>query len=71
MAVNESRSMNNDLREGITDGMVKKATPDRGGDLFDINAASIVRSSLSQDLYDAVAGANPAQPSAGARTTSL
>lgn len=71
MAVNESRSMNADLREGITDGMVKKPTPDRGGDLFDINAASIVRSSLSQDLYDAVAGANPAQPSAGSRTTSL
>lgn len=71
MAVNESRSMNNDLREGITDGMVKKATPDRGGDLFDAHCATAVRSALSQDLYDAVAGANPAQPYAGARVASL
>lgn len=31
MAVNESRSMNADLREGLTDGVVKKLTPDRGG----------------------------------------
>ena len=31
MAVNNSRSMNADLQEGMTDGMVKKATPDRGG----------------------------------------
>jgi hypothetical protein len=71
MAVNESRSMNADLREGITDGMVKKVAPDRGGDLFDAHCASAVRSALSQDLYDAVAGANPAQPYAGARVASL
>jgi hypothetical protein len=71
MAVNETRSMNEDLREGITDGVVKKATPDRGGDLFDLNSASAVRSSLSQALYDPVAGANPTQPYAGSRTTSL
>ena len=31
MAVNETRSMNADLREGLTDGVVKKSTPDRGG----------------------------------------
>lgn len=31
MAVNETRSMNGDLREGLTDGVVKKLTPDRGG----------------------------------------
>ena len=31
MAVNESRSMNADLRAGLTDGVVKKRTPDRGG----------------------------------------
>jgi len=71
MAVNDSRSMNNDLREGITDGMVKKVAPDRGGVLFDAHCASAVRSALSQDLYDAVAGDNPAQPYAGARLTSL
>ena len=56
MAVNESRSMNNDLREGITDGMVKKATPDRGGDQFDSPSAQAVKSSLSKDLYDPMAG---------------
>ena len=31
MAVNETRSMNADLREGLTDGVVKKLEPDRGG----------------------------------------
>ncbi len=31
MAVNESRSMNADLREGLTDGVVKKVAPNRGG----------------------------------------
>lgn len=31
MAVNETRSMNADLREGLTDGSVKKDAPDRGG----------------------------------------
>lgn len=71
MAVNETRSMNADLREGITDGMVKKVAPDRGGDLFDAHCASAVRSSLSQALYDPVAGNNPAQPYAGARVASL
>lgn len=33
MAVNESRSMNNDLRRGATDGKFKNLTPDRGGDV--------------------------------------
>lgn len=31
MAVNETRSLNGDLAEGLTDGVVKKLTPDRGG----------------------------------------
>jgi hypothetical protein len=31
MAVNETRSLNRELAEGITDGVVKKLTPDRGG----------------------------------------
>ena len=31
MAVNESRSLNGDLEEGISDGSVHKRTPDRGG----------------------------------------
>jgi len=32
MAVNESRSLNADLQEGLTDGIVIKRTPDRGGE---------------------------------------
>jgi len=31
MAVNDSRSMNADLQQGLTDGRVKTLTPDRGG----------------------------------------
>lgn len=31
MAVNEARSMNNDLKEGANDGKFKSLTPDRGG----------------------------------------
>lgn len=31
MAVNETRSLNGDLAEGISDGVVRKACPDRGG----------------------------------------
>lgn len=33
MAVNESRSMNRDLRLGATDGKYKSLTPDRGGEV--------------------------------------
>jgi hypothetical protein len=71
MAVNETRNMNQDLREGITDGMVKKSTPDRGGDLFDGHCADGVRAALSRELYDPVVGRNPAQAYAGARVASL
>jgi len=53
--------MNADLQEGITDGMVKKASPDRGGFPNDDMDAGAVRSALSRDLYDTVAGPNPMQ----------
>lgn len=33
MAVNDSRSMNRDLRLGARDGMFKSLTPDRGGEV--------------------------------------
>jgi hypothetical protein len=33
MAVNESRSMNNDLALGAKDGKFKSLTPSRGGDV--------------------------------------
>jgi len=31
MAVNESRSLNEELGEGLTDGLVRKLNPDRSG----------------------------------------
>ena len=33
MAVNESRNLSVELRNGITDGSVKKQAPDRGGEV--------------------------------------
>lgn len=33
MAVNDERSMNRDLRLGMTDGKFKSLTPDRGGNV--------------------------------------
>jgi hypothetical protein len=33
MAVNDSRSMNQDLKLGARDGAFKSLTPDRGGDV--------------------------------------
>lgn len=69
MAVNESRSMNADLREGITDGMVKKPNPDRGGFPNDNADAGSVRATLSEELYDTVPGANPMQGYHAARLT--
>lgn len=39
MAVNDSRSMNRDLRLGATDGKFKSLTPDRGGDVDPTGAA--------------------------------
>jgi hypothetical protein len=52
MAVNQSRSMTMDLFEGISDGVVKKLTPDRGG-LQDSREAAIVKSDL-HEMYDAL-----------------
>jgi hypothetical protein len=66
MAVNESRSLNGDLREGISDGVVKKATPDRGGDQFDARSAQAVKSALSKDLYDPMSGMT--EPAAARQT---
>ena len=33
MAVNSSRSMNEDLQHGINDGVFKSLSPDRGGEV--------------------------------------
>lgn len=52
MAVNESRSMNADLREGITDGVVKKVNPNRGGTPNDDFSMQTVYDGLDSSLYD-------------------
>lgn len=51
MAVNQSRSMTMDLMEGISDGVVKKTTPGRGG-FQDDREAAIMKSNL-HEIYDA------------------
>jgi hypothetical protein len=52
MAVNETRSMNADLREGITDGVVKKVAPNRGGTPNDFASARCACGVLHGPLYD-------------------
>lgn len=52
MAVNESRSMNRDLKMGATDGKFKSLTPDRGGEVE--MTASAVRSHELQLQYNIV-----------------
>lgn len=52
MAVNESRSMNAELREGITDGWIKKIAPNRGGDRKDFAESAMMMNNLSNELYD-------------------
>lgn len=49
MAVNESRSMNNDLRLGVTDGKFKSLTPGRGGEVETANVT--VRAQVLQPQY--------------------
>jgi hypothetical protein len=49
MAVNDSRSMNRDMRLGATDGKFKSLTPDRGGDV-DPTAATL-RMNVTKSLY--------------------
>ena len=56
MAVNSSRSQNNDLRQGITDGSFKNLTPDRGGVVE--SGTSIKRQMVLQSQY----GVSPKKP---------
>lgn len=50
MAVNETRSMNQDLHSGANDGRLKSVTPDRGGVVDDSHPAT--RSGLLQTQYN-------------------
>lgn len=52
MAVNTSRSLNQELAMGISDGSVKKLVPDRGGDI--VSDDDLLKPILSE-IYDAVA----------------
>ncbi len=52
MAVNDTRSMNNDLALGAKDGKFKNTTPDRGGDLDPTDAS--VRAMELQAQYGLV-----------------
>jgi hypothetical protein len=50
MAVNDSRSMNQDLHSGLNDGRLKSLTPDRGGQVDESNVG--VRAGLLQTQYN-------------------
>ena len=49
MAVNDSRSMNRDLRLGATDGKFKSLTPDRGGEVDP--TSSTARMTVTKSLF--------------------
>lgn len=66
MAVNETRSLNADLREGLSDGVVKKVSPNRGGTPNDDHCVQMVYQNLSADLYDTVLS-NPAAAAVASR----
>jgi hypothetical protein len=58
MAVNDARSMNRDLRLGLSDGKFKSLTPDRGGDVDPTHATARMQVLQSQyptgELYSIV-----------------
>ena len=70
MAVNESRSMNSDLQEGITDGYVKKVAPDRGGIPNDDLSAYLAKDARHDVLYDDTVSQR-AKALAGKRITTI
>jgi hypothetical protein len=49
MAVNDTRSMNQDLRLGLADGKFKNLTPDRGGDVDPTHATA--RMTVTKSLF--------------------
>lgn len=67
MAVNESRSMKNELSLGLSDGVVKNVAPDRGG-VTEADASAAMRR-LLMDEYDA--NSYGRGPAAAARITTL
>lgn len=63
MAVNESRSMNEDLKMGVGDGKFKCLTPDRGGEPEML--APKVRQMQLQPQYNIAERADTADVTAG------
>jgi|LauGreDrversion4_2_1035121.scaffolds.fasta_scaffold01379_16 hypothetical protein len=63
MAVNDSRSMNMDLRLGACDGSHKSLTPSRGGEV-EMNNVQIRRTQL-QPQYNVVDKVNTAYANTG------
>jgi hypothetical protein len=49
MAVNDSRSMNRDMRFGATDGRFKNLTPNRGGDVDPTHAT--LRMTVTKSMF--------------------
>jgi hypothetical protein len=49
MAVNDSRSMNKDLKLGATDGRFKSLTPGRGGDVDPTHATK--RMNVTKSMF--------------------
>lgn len=49
MAVNDSRSMNRDLRLGVTDGRFKDLTPSRGGEVDPTHAT--LRMNVTKSMF--------------------
>jgi hypothetical protein len=66
VAVNTSRSLNQELSMGIADGSVKRLHPDRGGDVTSDD--DIIKPVLSE-IYDAVASDSVAYAVANRITT--
>lgn len=65
MAINDSRSMNQDLRKGASEGAFKNLTPDRGGEVEE--GFAIKRNMVLQTQY----GLAPETPMAEVKEPTL
>jgi len=52
MAVNETRNLSQELRNGLTDGSVKRAAPDRGGDVEGAHTTALLQQQYGAVKYD-------------------
>lgn len=61
MAINNSRSMNDDMRKGALDGSYKSLTPSRGGDVEEAFTKKRM-AVLEQNTYPAMHGFTDRNP---------